>query len=126
MENAECYFCFVSFLEPSGYEDISRYPPPGRKYWSGGQSYEGRMVPDSRCYDRYAWDIPMCGHPAHVVCFNRANASAKDGAKDRCGYCREHYTIKFKIIFSAMPTMTANIMESVEVDSDTKSPPGKY
>ncbi len=89
METAECYFCFGSFLEPSGYEDVNRHPPPGRKYWSGGQSYEGRMVPDFRCYDRYAWDhryiiiiykkgsdasliyiyawdIPMCGHPAFV------------------------------------------------------------
>jgi hypothetical protein len=127
MEDSICYICLAPFLEPSDFTEIARYPPSGRKYWSGDRYFGAREIPDSRCYDRYAWDVPMCGHPTHVVC---SNSMAKSGGEDRCGVCRKIWTIKTKIIFTAMPTQFAEIVnlepeQEREEDVNLETPPGK-
>jgi hypothetical protein len=119
MNSANCYVCMGIFLEPSSVEEIDRFPPPGRRYWSGPQFYLGSTVqPDPRCYDRYAWDIPGCGHPCNVVCSNRSNAVTEGSSVDRCGFCCEVYTTKYRITFSATPSMYCSLIEQGAYGAD--------
>ncbi len=81
-ESLKCVVCLGALWEPSIVEEIPRFPPAGRVYWSGGMSFFGKLrLPDDRAYDRHAIDVLSCCHVAHITCYLQLQQRGGAGAQ---------------------------------------------